>query len=167
MGKTKRGGGKKKYAVLVGVALVLFLSASTVQAQTSCTASSTTTTINPNIVAADLPQFDTLDLDGATPLIAAYEMGIFLKGVDPNAVGSAPVTTIVIPRNQFTLTVAGSTCYEARPTALLATPAGQVLIAGLRALHQGDNAPTAWAVSNPFGRPAVVLPPAAVRAAKR
>lgn len=148
-------------AFAIFAALLLF--ASLAGAQTNpCTDAVSGVVVTPTRVAADLPDHNATELDGSL-VVASYDLGVFLAtGATPN---SAPISTSVVPRANVAAVTGVANCYLVTPlpTELLGVPKGTAHVIGLRARRASDASTTPWVLSNPFGFPAALTPPRAVR----
>jgi len=118
--------------------------------------------IAPTKITATLPDQTKIGLDGV-PVVASYDLGVFGQGVP--ATGS-PISMLSIPRASFTSVGVATApdCYQLTtlPTEILGVPKGTAFAVGLRT-KAPDGFATAWVLSNPFGFPAALGLPGAVR----
>lgn len=129
------------------VALLLMAASAAAQTTTPSCTTVVGTVVNPNMV------IFTGSPDHAT--VSSYKIGVFLDGVNPNAVPSpAPVTMVEIQKSAL-LPGLETNCWYVKPdmTVLLGMPIATVTPyrVAVRAYRDTDNSDADWsAVSNPF-----------------
>lgn len=150
---------KRLVLVALVFALMGFASAALAQTPVGCPAEpSTSVTVNPSKVRAELPEQTATLLDGS-PAVTGYVFGWYAEGA------SAPTSQVPLAKTAFAL-VAGTTfCYEATLPPMTGTPIGQKYLAAMKSQRGAEE--SAWSVpSNPFGFEGPVTAPPWLRVKK-